>query len=89
MPDQTIEVLEPNNKDESEQQNFLMSVMPMLVNMLMMVGLRGMMGGGGMYVIYFAATMSVSTTVTVLNFVKERNKRQEKKNEEKRYIWNI
>lgn len=41
MPDQTIEVLEPNNKDESEQQNFLMSVMPMLVNMLMMVGLRG------------------------------------------------
>lgn len=42
-----------------------------------------MMGGGGMYVIYFAATMSVSTTVTVLNFVKERNKRQEKKNEEK------
>ena len=36
-----------------------MSVMPMLVNMLMMVGLRGMMGGGGMYVIYFAATMSV------------------------------
>lgn len=84
MPDQTIEVLEPNNKDESEQQNFLMSVMPMLVNMLMMVGLRGMMGGGGMYVIYFAATMSVSTTVTVLNFVKERNKRQEKEERRKK-----
>lgn len=82
VPSDEIEVLNPKNKDESEEQNFLMTVMPMLVNMLLMVGLRGIMGGGGMFVIYFAATMTVSTTITIINFVKDKKKRQEK--EEKR-----
>ena len=75
VPSDEIEVLNPKNKDESEEQNFLMTVMPMLVNMLVM-------GGGGMFVIYFAATMTVSTTITIINFVKDKKKRQEK--EEKR-----
>lgn len=75
LPEEKLEILSPKNRDESEEQSFLLSVMPMLVNMLLMVGLRGMMGGGGMFVVYFAATMTVSTTITIINFVREKNKR--------------
>ncbi len=84
LPEDKIEVLGPKNKDESEPQNFLLSFMPMLVNMLLMVGLQGMMGGRGMYVIFFAATMTVSTTVTVINFLNDRKKRQEKEERRKK-----
>ena len=81
-PNDKIEVLNPKNKDEVQEQSFLLSVMPMLVNLLLMVGLRGIMGGGGMFVIYFAATMTVSTIVTVINLVREKKRKNEK--EEKR-----
>lgn len=84
LPEDTIEVLGPKSKDESEPQSFLLSVMPMLVNMLLMVGLRGVMGGGGMFVIYFAATMTVSTTISIINFVKDKKKREEKENNRKK-----
>lgn len=84
MPQDCVEVLGPKSKDESEPQNFLMTVMPMLVNMLLMVGLRGIMGGGGMFVIYFAATMSVSTTITIINYLKEKKKREDKENNRKK-----
>lgn len=84
LPEDKIEVLNPKNKDESEPQSFLLSVMPMLVNMLLMVGLRGMMGGNGMFAVYFAATMSVSTAVTIINFLNDKKKRQEKENQRKK-----
>ncbi len=82
-PEEKIEVLDPESKDENEEQSFLMTVMPMLVNMLLMVGLRGMMGGGGMFVIYFAATMTVSTTITIINFVKQKKGREKTENRRK------
>ena len=87
LPNENVEILAPKNKDESEEQSFMMNIMPMLVNMLLMVGLRGIMGGGGMFVIYFAATMSVTTTVTVINFLSEKKKKQQKEeNREKVYM---
>lgn len=82
MPSEKLEILSPKAKDESEEQNFLLTVLPMLVNMLLMVGLRGVMGGGGTFVLYFAATMTVSTTISIISFMRERKKRTE--NEKKR-----
>lgn len=84
LPEDKIEVLAPKNKDESEPQSFMLTVMPMLVNMLLMVGLRGMMGGNGMFAIYFAATMTVTTTVTLINYSKDKKKRQEKEEQRKK-----
>ncbi len=84
LPSESIEILNPKNKEEKDEQSFLMSVMPMLVNMLLMVGMRGVMGGGGMFVIYFAATMSVSTTITIINFCKDKKKRTEKEDRRKK-----
>lgn len=81
-PDDKLEVLQPTAKDESDEDSFLMNVMPMFVNMLIMVGLRSVMGGGMMFAIYFGATMTVSLIVTIINFVQKKKKKVEK--EEKR-----
>lgn len=90
LPSDKLEVLNPQNKDESEQQNFLFSVLPMLVNMVMMIGMRGMMGGGRNmgYILFFVGTMSVSTTITIINFVKEKKKRIEKEEKRKKVYMN-
>ncbi len=82
MPDGEIEILDPKAKEEKEEQSFMMTLMPMLVNMLLMVGLRGIMGGGGMFVIYFAATMSMTTIMTIVSHFADKKKQREK--EEKR-----
>lgn len=82
MPDDKPEVLAPKAKQDVEEQSFLLKIAPMFISMLLMVGLRGIMGGGGVFVIYFASTMLVSMIVTIINFVKDKKKREER--EEKR-----
>lgn len=78
LPEEEIEILDPKSKDEPEEQNFLLTLLPMIINMLLMVGLRGIMGGGGMFVIYFAATMTVTTTITIVTHFSDKKKKKEK-----------
>ena len=87
LPDDEIEILDPKEKEEPEEQSFLLTLLPMIINMLLMVGLRGIMGGGGMFVIYFAATMTVTTTITIITHFSDKKKRKEKeKKREKVYM---
>lgn len=78
LPEDEIEILDPKTKEEPEEQSFLLTLLPMIINMLLMVGLRGIMGGGGMFVIYFAATMTVTTTITIITHFSDKKKRKEK-----------
>lgn len=80
LPDDEIEILDPKSKEEDGEQNFMLALLPMLINMLLMVGLRGVMGGGGMFVIYFASTMIVTTTITVITHFSDKKKKKEKEN---------
>lgn len=87
LPDEEIEILNPKTKEEKEEQSFMLTLMPMLVNMLLMVGLRGIMGGGGMFVIYFAATMTMTTIMTIVSHFADKKKRLEKEEQrEKKYL---
>lgn len=87
VPNESIEILNPKAKDEKEEQSFMLTLLPMLINMLLMVGLRGIMGGGGMFVIYFAATMTVTTTITIITHFSEKKKKREKEEiREKKYL---
>lgn len=82
MPEASPEILKPKAKDDSEEQNFLLSALPMLVNMVLMIAVRGVMGGGGAFVIYFALMMLSSMGISVYTFVDGKKKRRIK--EEKR-----
>lgn len=78
LSDESREILKPKAKDESEEQNFLLTFMPVLVNLLLMVVLRGMMGGNAMFILYFAGTMLVSTTMSAINYVGDKKRRKVK-----------
>lgn len=78
LPDEKREILKPKSKDESEEQNFLLTFMPVVVNMLLMIVMRGLMGGGGIYILYFAGTMAVSSIVSLITFINGKKKRKEK-----------
>lgn len=82
LPEETREILKPKEKEHTEEQNLLLTAMPMLINLLLMVVMRGAMGGGGIFVMYFAGTMLVSTGVSVISFMHDKKRRKER--EEKR-----
>lgn len=76
LPDTKIEIRKPKSKDNSEEQNFLLTFLPVLINFILMIGLRGIMGGGGVFVLYFAGSMVVSSTVSIITYVRDKKKRR-------------
>lgn len=82
VPQEKLEVLDPEKPAEPKEDNLLMSIMPALGSLALTVILRGVIGGGGTFVIYSACTMTMGAVVTIVNYQRDKKKRKEK--EEKR-----
>lgn len=82
VPEEKIEVLDPEKPVEPKEENLLTIIMPALGSLALTVVLRGVIGGGGTFVIYSACTMIMGTAVTIVNY--RRDKRKRKEQEEKR-----
>lgn len=86
VPEEEIEVLQPKNLPEEPKKNLMMTLVPALGSLLLMVLLRGVMGGGGMFVVYSIAmmTMGIGTSIwTYFNDGKEY--KIKKKDREQKY----
>ena len=87
LPDNSIEVLDPKSKQENNKEGFALTILPMIVNLGLMLVLRGFMGGGGVFVIYFAATMGISLIISIVKYVSDTKQAKEKVEErEKNYM---
>lgn len=84
VPEEKLEVLDPEKPAEPKEENLLMTIMPALGSLALTVVLRGVVGGGGTFVIYSACTIIMGTAVSVVNYRRDRKKRKEQ--EEKRRI---
>lgn len=82
VPEEKLEVLDPEKPAEPKEENLLMTLMPALGSLALTVILRGVIGGGGTFVIYSACTMLMGTAVSVVNYQRDKKKSREK--EEKR-----
>lgn len=82
VPEEKIEVLDPEKPVEPKEENLLTTIMPALGSLALTVVLRGVIGGGGTFVIYSACTMIMGTAVTIVNYRRDKKKRKEQ--EEKR-----
>lgn len=82
IPKENIEVLSPEQPDENKKKSLLMMLIPALVSLALTIVLRGVMGGGGTFVIYSVCTMTMGTVMSVVNFIQE--KKEKKKAEEER-----
>ena len=82
VPEEKIEVLDPEKPVEPKEDSLLMTIMPALGSLALTVVLRGVIGGGGTFVIYSACTMIMGTAVSIVNYRRDKKKRKEQ--EEKR-----
>lgn len=82
IPKENIEVLSPEQPAEDKKKSLLMLLVPALVSLALTIVLRGVMGGGGTFVIYSVCTMTMGTVMSVINFLQE--KKEKKKAEEDR-----
>lgn len=84
LPEEEIEVLQPKTLPEEPKKNLMMTLVPALGSLLLMVLLRGVMGGGGMFVIYSVAMMAmgIGTSIwTYFNDGKEYKVKQKEREE--------
>lgn len=81
VPEEKLEVLDPEKPAEPKEENLLTTIMPALGSLALTVILRGVIGGGGTFVIYSVCTMLLGTAVSVVNYQRDKKKRKKKEEE--------
>ena len=66
--DSRIDVLAPKSMSAPPKKNLLMTILPVVAALILMVALRGVMGGGGMFVLYSGATMALGGIMSVWTY---------------------
>ncbi|WP_443661497.1 type VII secretion protein EssC [Clostridium sp.] len=69
IPSEEIEVLQPITKPQKPKKNVIVTLLPALAMLALIIMLRGSMGGGGSFIIYSAATMSIGVLVSIITFM--------------------
>lgn len=86
VPDDNIKILDPPALSDKPKNGLLMSLLPALAMVGMIVVLRGVMGGGGSFIIFSVASMSIGILTSILNFIKgRRDYKKEKRNRIEKY----
>ena len=87
LPEDKLEVLNPENPPQKPKNNLLMTLTPLLVSLALMIFVRSrMMHGGMMYVLYFAGTMIVGGLMSVWTYF-ESGKDFRKKSKERIQVY--
>lgn len=87
LPEDEIEIKQPSPKPQKPKKNLILSLIPSIVMLVLMVVLRGMMGGGGMFVVYSVCSMGIGIVMSVVTYRvdgKEHKKALEKREQEYR-----
>ncbi len=68
MEETKPEILPPKNLGEPPKSKFLMLILPLVVNFMLMMVIRGVLGNGGYFILYFAGTMIMSAIVSIWGY---------------------
>lgn len=82
ISEDNLEVQQAVQKPSKPKKNLIMSLIPSIVMLAMTVVLRGIIGGGGSFVIYSAVSMGLGIAMSIVSFVKE-NKDYRKETQER------
>ena len=64
-----ITVLDPPAKPQKPKDNIFMQILPALGSIILVVVLRGLMGGGGTFVVFSACSMGLGIITSIISFV--------------------
>ena len=72
VPNDDIEVQQPPAKPNLNKRSIVLTLVPTLVMLAMTIVLRGIIGGGGTFVIYSAVSMSMGVIMSIIIIYKIR-----------------
>ncbi len=72
IPQEELEIQPAPPKPQKPKKNLVMSLIPSIVMLAMTIVLRGIIGGGGSFVIYSAVSMGLGIVMSVVSFVMEK-----------------
>ncbi|RDU24232.1 type VII secretion protein EssC [Anaerosacchariphilus polymeriproducens] len=78
LPDEKIDILSVDAKPDVPNKNPFLRVLPLLLSLFIMVGLRSMMGGSGMFVIYSGAMVGVGLLTTIITMITDKKDYKQK-----------
>lgn len=87
LPEEEIEIKQPLPKPQKAKKNLILSLIPSIVMLVLMVVMRGILGGGGTFVIYSVCSMGIGIVMSVVTYFydgKEYKKAAEKREKEYR-----
>ncbi len=82
IPEESLEIQQAEQKPSKPKRNIVISLIPSIVMLAMTIVLRGIIGGGGSFVIYSAVSMGLGVAMSIVSFVKE-NKDYKKEYQER------
>lgn len=84
VPEEKIEIQQPTAKAVYKKKSILLTILPAIVMLGVTIVLRGIIGGGGNFVIYSVISMSMGIIVSIVTYVQEKKayKEDSKKREE-------
>lgn len=71
IPEMELEIQQPVQKPTKPKKNIIMILIPALVMLAMTILLRGVMGGGGTFVIYSVVSMGMGIIMSVVTYIQE------------------
>ncbi len=69
IPEEELEIQQAVQKPVKPKKNIVLSLIPALVMLAMTIVLRGILGGGGTFVIYSAVSMLLGVIMSIVSFV--------------------
>ena len=71
IPEENIEIKQAVQKPAKPKRNIIITLIPSIIMLAMTIVLRGIMGGGGTFVIYSAISMGLGIVMSVVSFIQE------------------
>lgn len=84
IPNTKIEIGNPKQKKDDNKKSILLTIIPALSMLALTIVLRGVIGGGGSFVIYSSISMSIGIITSIATYIYD--KKRIKQSNEKREI---
>ena len=79
IPSTDIEILDPEPLPQEPKKNLVLTMIPALAMLALTVVLRGIIGGGGTFVIYSVCSMSIGIIMSVVTFLNDKKEYKKEK----------
>lgn len=87
IPEKNIEIQQPSPKPQKKRKNIIVSIIPSITMLILMVVLRGIMGSGGLFVLYSVCSMGIGVIMSIVSYKMDGSEyKKEKEKRDREYL---